>query len=202
MATLAAVKGKLGIPSTVTTLDADVRRSLDAADEYVTSQTGYSAVALSGRVEVLREVRPNEKIFLNRRPVSITSITHRDPGSSVESALTYDLVDAEKGELWLVPDATAFSPWMSAGRQWRGLWRIVTVTYSVTAAAPTADLADAVAELATFWYKNDRANVKSMGAGPFNTQFDRDRSVPRHVQLRINRYRVGRIARLVGGATG
>ena len=87
--------------------------------------------------------------------------------------------------------ATIANPKQHAERITGGEWDIVTVTYNV-AATPSAsapkDLVDAVAELAAFWFKFDRANAQSIGAGPFNTTMITDRAVPAHVLQRVRKH--------------
>lgn len=200
MATLPAVKQKLDIPVTDVSLDNAIQAVLDGADRVAQEVTGYQADAEAARVDRFFDCAPDERLYLTRRPVSsITSATARDPGNSTTTTLTTDLVDGSKGYVWLVPDTTAFSPWLRPTK-FKQKWDIVVVTYVVTATtAPPRDLSDAIAELAAFWFKHDRANAESITAGPFSESFITDRPMPERVS-QIFRHYSRKVSRIVGGS--
>lgn len=172
LATLTQVKAKLDVLATDTSLDTAIQAVLDAASAFVVSDAGYtlSATALT---EVFRNVPRDGTIYTAKRPITtLASVKIRDPGSAVLTTITGDLVDAARGEIILVPDLAGwgwptYDVFPRSARYRLGEWSILQVDYTptATAAATYPDLTDAEAELAAYWYREHRANAKSVTSG-------------------------------------
>jgi len=122
LATLAALKQRLGIPAADTSEDEGLSLALDAASELVLRLTGYSESA-GPFADFFAEVRPNAPFVLRRRPVaSIVSATTAEGVS-----LAVSILAAETGLVGAQPILPLAAPWAQGQRL-----RHVTVTYTVT----------------------------------------------------------------------
>lgn len=183
LCTLNDVKRKLGLAEANTSENESVRSVLLAADRYVLRRMRRALSAGTVTSEVHKEVQVGRSIFLELRPVSsITSVVGRVPNSDqTNETISYDLVDAAAGELrilgadfaaWPPKDDTDFS---RRFQNWT--WPYVYVTYTYSAYTPTADVSDACAHLASYWWSRQRAgtlSAQSLGAGFSETYLDKN----------------------------
>lgn len=174
MATLAAVKLKLDIPTADTSLDTDITAALAAADAFVKGETGFDESATS-RTEYLTRVPHDAELSAEFRPVDpATAIVAqvREPGSSTKITITTDLVDPVKGLIMLVPDGSSWGPY--AGRRDQGRHSILELSYKTTAfvaATHAPEIPDCIAMIAAYWFKEGHALAKSLSAGPLSESF-------------------------------
>jgi hypothetical protein len=200
LATLAEVKGKLGIPTTDTSRDSDLTLVLQAAGERILDLTR----CLEGdatRVDLHRNVRLNHGLLLEKRPVSaVTRVEGRGLGMTGWVDLSYDLLDAGRGEIVLL-GAGAWWPPTSLQPEWFRRWRnpewpLVRVTYQVTGLGsadgsppePPQDIRDAVASLAAYWYRRDLANAaEASSIGEIREEWLSE-AVPAWALARLARY--------------
>lgn len=162
LATLAQVRAKLKIPASDTSEDADVQAVLNAAERYVLDRTGYTLVA-----ETVEEIFPQSQvgraIHLRKRPVVNASAQVRTRGSPTWLDVAIDIIDPAEGVVVLplallsTLPAQGFAPahWFS----WRNpVWDVLKVIYTTAPLNPIpADLSDATAQLAAYWYRQQLA---------------------------------------------
>lgn len=209
LATLADLKGKLGIPSSDTSRDADLALVLEAATERVLDLTRHLETDAS-RTDTFRNVRFNHSFLLGKRPVaSVTRVEGRGLGMTSWVALSYDLLDAGRGEIVLLGAGAWWPPTEAQQerfRRWRNPeWALVRVTYQVTGLGaadgtppePPKDLRDATASLAAYWYRRDLAGAaQGSQIGLVREQWLSE-PVPAWAQARLARYLESRLARWV-----
>lgn len=194
LATLAAVKGKLDIPTGDTSLDTDITACLNAADAFIKGQTGFDETATE-RTEYLTDVPYDARISTEFRPVDsgVAIVAQaRSVGGATWTTLTADLVNALKGLIILVPDSTAswgpLRPKDSVGEH-----AIVKLAYKTTAFAAAThgyEIPDIIASLAAYWFRESRALAKSIGAGPASESF-MNLPLPPHILGPLYNYKRG-----------
>jgi hypothetical protein len=122
LATLAALKERLGIPAGDTSEDDGLSRALDAASELVLRLTGYSETP-GPFSEFFAEVRPNVPFALRRRPVSAIVAATTADGVSLDVAV----LAPEAALVVAQPILPMAAPWARGQRL-----RFVTISYQVT----------------------------------------------------------------------
>ena len=147
LATLAQLKGLLGIDSGDTSRDVALQLALDSAEESILAVTGYSLTALTGRVDIFENKRVGSPIQLSKRPVSGTFVVEGRVMGAFDSdfnGLAASLPDVNKGRMTLLglqdlstfyyPGAFPPRPDPTGYFKWRGFtWAVVRVTYDVLA---------------------------------------------------------------------
>lgn len=196
LATLAAVKAKLGIPASVTDQDAGIQAVLDAAELWLLARTRYD-LAGGTMVDTLNNVPTGAAVPLRKRPVTaLLSVEGQALGDTSWTTLSAALRDANAGTLVVLgadgaaawpPTVMSVAPWF----RWRvyPVWPLVRVTYTVSPLTPVpADLADLAAALAAYWYDRDRAGAaREVDLDPTRTAYH-EATVPPWVYVRLARH--------------
>lgn len=196
LASLDQVKRKLQLPLTFTDDDAALTAVRDAADAYVLAETGY-VLANTPVQEFLQQGQLGRPFLLTRRPVTAATAQARVQGDTAWSPLALDVLDAALG-LVVLPVGAAWPPGARLPRwaAWRQpTWDVVRVDYTATALAPVpADLSDAAAALAAYWYTQQRAGpLAESVVGPVQERY-LDRPVPPAVEALLAPYRRREVA--------
>lgn len=198
------VKHKLQIPEANKAHDEHVKGALLAARRRVIERTGLDldgeGVSPASIVDTFRSVHSGSPILLSRRPVAaITTAEIRGYAASAQwTAVGADLVDAAAGELVLTSDAQPFWPPQESRPAWYR-WRdpihpLVRVTYTTSVYEAPEDLAQAIEDLAAYWYGQARANVAaSVSVGGISQSFRGD-AIPEWISARLAPYERGRRA--------
>lgn len=160
--TLDAVKDKLGIPQSVSAYDIPLSNILAAVESRIERRTGYSLVARTSFVETRTNIQTGTPFYTKHRPLTlIRSIEGRLYGEADWTTLEHDVVDADKGQVILIPGSTYDWPPLRTERpanyfRWRDfIWDIVRITYDVSAYDSNthpAELSDAAAAWVAYLY--------------------------------------------------
>lgn len=198
------VKHKLQIPEANKAHDEHVKGALLAARLRVIERTGLDLDGAGNSpgsiVDIFRNVRSGNPILLTRRPVAaITTAEIRGHASTPQwSALGADLVDAQAGEVVLTAETLPFWPpeeQRPGWYRWRDpIYPIVRITYTTSVYEAPEDLAQAIEDLAAYWYGQARAGVASSASMGGISKTFRNESVPEWIAARIAPYERGRRA--------
>jgi hypothetical protein len=200
--TLDDLKGKIGLPVSDTSRDDALTLVLEGASAKVAELARFSEANETGRVDLFENIQVGTKIVLERRPVDVSQNAVVVEGrylaaTEAWSALSFDLLDADKGELlvlgrdaWWPPTLVLRPPFM----QWRNVtWPQVRVTYDVTgqgsdSSAPQ-ELQDVTVALARYWYDRDLAGAAtSEQIGVLTREYSTE-AVPAWVLSRLAKHR-------------
>jgi hypothetical protein len=185
LATLAQVKAKLRIPVSDTLDDVALQGALDSAESYVLAETGYSLEALNAQ-DIFTNVQPCRILRLSKRPVDNVTAEARALGEDSWHAVDVAIVGADVGLVALLGQQQLAS-WAS----WRDLtYDLVRISYTVVALNPVpAELVDAAAELAAYWFQLQLAGpAKDSAAGPARQSVALEMPVPATVRAALARH--------------
>lgn len=198
LTTLQAVKAKLGIPATDTADDAAIQPVLDAVDGYLMGRLGYR-FDVGPVTEIIPKPQVGRPIRLSFRPIqSIDLAEVRFLGDGVWTPISTGIYDADRGLVVILPPESTWppgprpAPWF----QWRQqAWDQLRITYQVQPLSPVpADLADAAATLAAYWFRLQRTGpVSDAHVGEISESYSRD-PVPLQVESIISRYEKGSVS--------
>lgn len=195
LCTLEQVKRKLQIPASDPLDDAALAPVRDAAEVYMLAATGY-VLADTLQTERLQPAPRGQPIRLLRRPVANVTAQARMAGSTAWTPVAVDVLDADQGIIVLpvidplpLTQAGTSAPWyLWHLRQ----WDLVEISYTAQAlAAVPADLSDATATLAAWWYQLQLAGPATTSeTGPIRATYDPN-PIPPVVAATLARYRAG-----------
>ena len=187
LATLDEVKLKAGVPLSNTNLDVPIQNALNAADRYVRNVTGWedSEVEIT---EYVTSCQLGRFLNLKKRPIAaITTVQGKRPGDSNWTSFSADVIDPFQGQI--LPNVSSgtlssgFSPGLSSN-----FMQTLQVVYTTTGEIPPDDLSDAVAALAAYWYRRDRAHaLDNQAVGTVRIALLKDR-VPTWIDARLEAY--------------
>lgn len=153
LATIADVKGKLGIPSTLTVPNEHIALVLADASEKILQLTRYLELDETGRQEIHRFVQLGQPFRLRKRPVSSVVLEYRHYGSASWNPIDEDVIDAADG-LVVAVGTESWPPPIRPVQPAR--YEILRATFNVVgldAGEAVGDqLRDACAALAAYWY--------------------------------------------------
>lgn len=156
LATLGQVKAKLDLMLTDSSQDAGVQAALDAAGKWFLEQCKYDLTA-AAHTDRLFSVNSGRLVKTSFRPVAaVTSVEGRLAGGAAAS-LAFDLIDPEKGKLYIGSSADSWPPAPRLRRRSDYVWDVVEILYTTDALLVTEDISDVVAALAATWYTADRS---------------------------------------------
>jgi len=187
LATLDEVKLKAGVPLSNTNLDVPIQNALNAADRYVRNVTGWEDTEVE-ITEYVTSCQLGRFLNLKKRPIAaITTVQGKRPGDGDWTLFSADVIDPFQGQI--LPNVSSgvpssgFSPGLSSN-----FMQTLQIVYTTTGEIPPDDLSDAVASLAAYWYRRDRAHVvDSMNVGAVVNRLLK-MSVPPWIDARLEAY--------------
>lgn len=165
LADIADVKAKLELAEADDSRDDALELVLEAATAKTLSLTRYSELDEESRQDTFKNVRIGVEMTLSRRPVTDVVVEYRWLGSDQWVEAVSDVTDANEGTV-LIVGAESFPPSTRPSGSWREVrYDVVRVTYGVfgvcSGDAAPADLRDATAALAAYWYDLHTAGAAS-----------------------------------------
>ncbi len=187
--TLDQVKDKLNLPSSYVDEDDPLSKVRDSAEQWVLELTGY-VLADKAAKDVFSNLQVGRRVYLRYRPVeNVTARARMALGNWVDVDL--DVIDADKGLVMLTYGTPwPFQPPRPSWARWRDwAWEVVEISYTAKALNPVpADLSDAAAALAAYWYDTHRAGPAEQAKAGAVSQTYSDRPVPKAVEVVLSRY--------------
>lgn len=184
LATLDEVKLKAGVPLSNTSFDVPIQNALSAADRYVRNVTGWEDTA--GTItEYVTNFQLGRFLNLKKRPMAaITTIQGKRPGDSDWTVFSADIIDPIQGQILPINNVGG----LSSGFPSRNFIQTLQVVYTTSGDEAPDDLADAVAALAAYWYRRDRAHAIDLQyVGAIRTHF-LQMHVPPWIEARLEPY--------------